>query len=156
MKNLESGCSDASRTTESILPLENTAAICPPGCRCPANWTAVTLTHLGTSDLMEVNTLAFDIPSIIPSSAGEFLVFCSIYIGNTGQQGPYQNLAIFTEINNARYYKYLAVYPWNADDYSFASDNMWFPMPTNREVFITVTATCGRHANFNCFVTGYR
>ena len=121
----------------------------------PFNWTSVPLTSIGTSNIKHAQTLSFTIPSVIPSSAREVLVHAGVFSG-TSNRGPYHDIKVFTQIGTTRYEKYLLLYSWNQDAYNTNSDNMWFPMPPNRRVYLTVPAAHGDNAGARLFAIGYR
>ena len=120
----------------------------------PVNWTSVTKTSIGSSDLRHASTMTFTIPNIIPSSAREVLIFVGIHSG-TSDRGPNHDLKVFTQIGTNRYEKYLTLYSWTQDAWNTNSDNMWFPMPPNRRVYLTVPAIHGRNAGARLFAIGY-
>ena len=68
----------------------------------------------------------------------------------------YHSLKLYTQIGTNRYEKYLYVMSADQPAYSFNSDNMWFPMPPSRLVYLTVPAAHNNNVGFCLFVTGYR
>ena len=126
-----------------------------PQCGCAFNWTSVAATSIGTSNLQHASTVSFTIPSVIPSSANEVLIHAGVFSG-TSNRGPYHDLKIFTQIGSARYEKYLLVYSYPQPAYNTNSDNMWFPMPPNRRVYLTVPTAHGSNAGARLFAIGYR
>ena len=105
----------------------------------PVGWTSVTKHHIGTSNLQHASTMTFTIPHIIPSSAREVLIFVGASSGHSNR-GPYNDLKVFTQIGTTKYEKYLTLYSWTQDAWNTNSENMWFPMPPNRRVYLTVPA----------------
>ena len=69
------GSSTPSPTTAQPIPVVQQC-----DCSPAVNWTSVTRTLIGTSQLRQIGTLAYDIPSVIPSNAREVLVVIFIYI----------------------------------------------------------------------------
>ena len=121
----------------------------------PVNWTSVTKKYIGSSNLQHASTMTFTIPNIIPSSAREVLIFVGANIGGSNR-GPYQDVIIFTQIGTTRYEKYLTLYSWTQNAINTNSENMWFPMPPNRRVYLTVPARHDRNARVRFFAIGYR
>ena len=121
----------------------------------PVNWTSVTKTSIGSSNLQHASTMTFTIPNIIPSSASEVLIFVGAHSGYSGR-GPYHDLKVFTQIGTTRYEKYLTLFSWDQDAHNTNSENMWFPMPPNRRVYLTVPAAHGSNAGASLFAIGYR
>jgi hypothetical protein len=126
-----------------------------PALYSPYNWTSVPLTNIGRSNLQHAGTVSYTIPSVIPSSAREVLIHAGVFSG-TSNNGPYHDLKIFTQIGTMQYEKYLLVYSWNQAAYNTNSDNMWFPMPKDRLVYLTVPAAHGNNAGVRLFAIGYR
>ena len=121
----------------------------------PVNWTSVTKTSIGSSNLQHASTMTFTIPNIIPSSAREVLIFVGASSGYSNR-GPYHDLKVFTQIGTNRYEKYLTLYSYEQSAWNTNSDNMWFPMPPNRRVYLTVPAAHGNYVNARLFAIGYR
>ena len=126
-----------------------------PQCSCPINWTSVPFTEIGTTNLKQASTLSFTIPSVVPSSAKEILIHAGFSTG-TSNNGPLQYIKIFTQIGTTKYEKYLMMlsYPQNAHNTN--SDNMWFPMPPNRRVYLTLQTAVGNNAGAYLHAIGYR
>ena len=138
----------------------NSSTVSPPTATpaqyySPYNWTSVTKTSIGTSNLRHASTITFTIPSVIPSTAREVLIHAGVFSGGSNR-GPYHDLKIFTQIGTHRYEKYLMIHSWDQAAINTNSDNMWFPMPTNRRVYLTVPAAHGNNAGVRLFTIGYR
>ena len=125
-------------------------------CAIPTStWTSVKPALIGASNLRYASTLSFTIPKVIPSTAKEVLVNAGIRIGHSNI-GPNVNIKIFTQIGSTRYEKYLLVYSWPQEAYNTNSDNMWFPMSTDRKLLVTVPAAFGKNAGIQLDAIGYR
>ena len=122
---------------------------------CQVNWTSVPNTLLGKSDLKEAATYSYTIPDLIPSYAREVLIYAAANIGDSSQ-GPYTSLKFFIQIGSNTYDKYLMLYSWNQVAFNSNSENMWFPMPPNRRVYLTVPEAYGHAATASISVIGYR
>ena len=118
-------------------------------------WTSVPMTTIGESDLTKAGTETYIIPNVIPSNAREVLISASVRSGNSNR-GPYDNIKISTRIDSNSYEKYLRIDSWDQSAFSTNSDNMWFPMPPNRRVYLTVPNTHGANAGARIFAIGYR
>jgi hypothetical protein len=118
-------------------------------------WTSVPKTKIGTSNLQHASTVSFSIPSVIPSTAREVLIHAGVFSGYSNK-GPYHDLKFFTQIGTTRYEKYLLIYSWRQSAFNTNSDNMWFPMPPNHRIYLTVPAAHGRNAGVRLFAIGYR
>ena len=116
----------------------------------PVNWTSVPFTQIGTTNLKTAATFAFTIPSVVPSSAKEMLINAACY--TTG--GSLQYIKIFTQIGTTKYEKYLMLYTYSGS--SGNSDNMWFPMPPNRRIYLTLQTAVGSSAGAYLNAIGYR
>ncbi len=94
-------------------------------------WTSVPITSIGGTDLRHPNTFSFVIPSVIPSTAKNVLIYTIMRCG-------FANLA-----------------PMESDAYNTNSDNMWFPMPINQRIYITVDKDVGTNCGAQLFAIGY-
>ena len=74
----------------------------------------------------------------------------------TSSVGIINHLKIYTQIRDNRYEKYLYTKTWNQKAINTNSENMWFPMPPNRLVYLTVSAPEGINTGVNLFTIGYR
>ena len=126
----------------------------PSNCS-PYNWTSVPMTTVGSSNFQHAATFSYTIPYVIPSNAREVLVHAGFYTG-LSNNGPLQYLKIFTQIETNRYEQYLMVFSYPQNAFNTNSDNMWFPMPPNRLVHLTVPAATGKNSGVRLFVIGYR
>ena len=148
---LEGVCTEDLPTT---LPTTEQPTI-EPLCSCPINWTSVPFTEIGTTNLKHAATLSFNIPSVVPSSATEVLIHAGFYTGSSNN-GPLQYIKIFTQIGTAKYEKYLMMFSYPQSAINTNSDNMWFPMPPNRRVYLTLQTAVGNNAAAYLHTIGYR
>ena len=132
----------------------------PPAVQCdcapPVNWTSVTRTRVGSTHSRSTGTLAYGIPSVIPSSAKEVLILASATVGNSGPSGRGHYIKIYTQQDSQQFEKYIYIvtYPQNA--VSTNSDNLWFPMTTGRQVFVELTYAHTDSLKFFLHAIGYR
>ena len=101
------------------------------------------------------STFSYTIPNVIPSTAKEVLIYAFLQSGHANQ-GTRQNVKIFTQEGSNRYEKYLFVKSWNQNAINTNSDNMWFPMPSNRRIMMTVTIDQGNSCAAELNAIGYR
>ena len=130
------------------------APISQCNCNYSATWTSVPLTTIGTSNLQHAGTLAYTIPRVIPSTAREVLVLASIYCGYTPT--IYQHIKIYTQQGTNHYEKYLFMFSHAQDAINTNSDNMWFPMTTNRRIYMEIPSAHGGHCGGLLKAIGYR
>ena len=124
--------------------------------RAGAKWTSVPITKIGSSQLRQTGTQSFDIPSVIPSSATEVLILADVEIGYSGPQTTAHYVKIYTEQNSQNFAKYIIVKSYHQSAWSTNSDNMWFPMPTSRKVYIDNTQAHTQNLFLNLHAIGYR
>jgi hypothetical protein len=115
----------------------------------------VTKTRIGTSDLRHAGTLTFIIPNVIPSTANELFVYVWVKSGSSSN-GPYQDIKVFTQIATTRYERYIRSESWRQNAININSENMWFPMPTNRRIYITIPRPHGVRVCASLDAIGYR
>jgi hypothetical protein len=103
-------------------------------------------------------TWSFAIPGVIPSTASEVLVYAVVKAGwNDETLGV--DLKFFTQIGGIKYEKYLPLVAYRQEALNTNSDNMWFPMPPNRQVFLyspPAYETGGQGISADISVIGYR
>ncbi len=118
-------------------------------------WTSVPLTEIGSTDLRHPNTFSFVVPEVIPSTAKNVLIYAAAHCGSA-IKGSKTHLKIFTdEGRDQRYEKYLYMHSWTQTAINTNSDNMWFPMPTNRRIYMTVDKDHGAHCGAYLHTIGY-
>ena len=125
-------------------------------CSPAVNWTSVPMTGIGSTSMRQTGTLAYDIPSVIPSSAKEVLVLASVTVGNSGPNGRTHYVKIYTEENQRQYEKYIYLASYGLNVWISNSDNLWFPMTTGRQVFVKLTYAHTGHIQVILHAIGYR
>jgi hypothetical protein len=113
---------------------------------------------IGFADLTNSvpETLTYPIPGVIPSTAHEVLVYATVKAGWNDQ--PFTiDLKFFTQIGGIKYEKYLPLVAYHQDAVNTNSDNMWFPMPPDRQFFLYAPATNqGSYNSCVINIIGYR
>lgn len=145
--------------SESVQDL--CVSLSPPAqqqCDCghAVNWTSVSMTQIAYSQLRQTGTLVYDIPSVIPSSAEEVLLLASVAVGRTGPSNSWHHIKIYTQQDSQQYEKYLTIYTWPNKAHNTNSDNLWFPMTTDRQVFVELSVAHTGHLHFYLNAIGYR
>ena len=125
-------------------------------CGSAVNWTSVTMTSIGSTNLRHTGTLAYDIPSVIPSSAKEVLVLASVGVGNSGPRGRSHFIKIYTQQGSHQYEKYIYIMSYPQSAINTNSDNLWFPMTTGRQVFVELSYAHTTNIHFYLHAIGYR
>ena len=101
------------------------------------------------------STFSYVIPSVIPSTAKNVLVYATIHCGHA-LPNVQQHIKIFTQDgSNMRYEKYLYMLTWNQGAINTNSENMWFPMPINRRIYMTVYKDAGTYCGAGLYAVGY-
>lgn len=118
-------------------------------------WTSVRNTWIGSARFNHATTYSFSIPSLIPSNVHEVLIYARVH---SGRSGLHQDLdiKIFTQIGVTQYEKYLFVAQWPQDALTTSTDNMWFPMPPNRRIYINIPAIRYNSGAVYLSAIGYR
>ena len=126
-----------------------------PQCSCPVEWESFNMIQLGTINMGTTGTQSYVIPSTVPSTAREVLVY--VYINMGRSQDLFGQIKIYTESSpTRRFEKYLAIKTYNQEAWSTASDNMFFPMTSNRRVYVRLTRTFPGNVHGTVNVIGYR
>ncbi len=119
-------------------------------------WTSVDPTSIGDTNFHSTGTLSFEIPSFIPDNAIEVLIY--VYLRSSSSSGAHNSvIKIYTEGEDGEEYaKYVSLIPGRSY-YYIITENMWFPMPSSRRVFLNVpNSYSGTNQYVSLAVTGYR
>jgi hypothetical protein len=125
-----------------------------------AMWTPVDKTIIGPGriTLEDGTTYSFQIPSVIPLTAREFMVYAIVKCGWV----PLERSSIESEVifyvmhNGLRFEKFLYMYSLEQGAWNTNSDNMWFPMPADRLIHIEITVSISSRCPVLFYVIGYR
>ena len=128
----------------------------PCDCGSAVNWTSVTMTSIVSSNLRNTGTLTYDIPSVIPSSAKEVLLLASVGVGYSGPEGRSHYIKIYTEQGTHQYEKYIFIFSYGQGAWNTNSDNLWFPLTTERKVYVKLTYAHSGNLNLYIHAIGYR
>ena len=121
----------------------------------PEEWESISLAHIGSINTQTTAMQTFVIPSSVPQTAREVLVYAYLLAGSS--ENRFTHVKIFTEkSHNRRFEKYLSLQTWPQDAYTMTVDNMWFPLATNRRIYVAVTTALGINTSGNIYITGYR
>ena len=119
-------------------------------------WIPVNKTHVGSDNLNTATTLSYDIPSIIPNTAQGVLLYSDARCGFSAGSNTPADIAYYVVVNGVRYEHFLRTYAYPHDAVSCNSDNMWFPMPSNRLVYVEVPIALPGNCVTIVSVIGYR
>ncbi len=118
-------------------------------------WTSVPITSIGSTNLRHPNTLSFVIPNVIPSTAKNVLIYTVMHCGHANVANTL-HLKVFTQDGSSkRFEKYLYMLTWSQLAYNTNSDNMWFPMPINRRIYMKVDRDVGANCEAHLYAIGY-
>ena len=118
-------------------------------------WTPVAKTEFGNSDINTATTLSYTIPNIIPNSARAVLIYPTTRCGYSNADIG-ADLSYYVVVNGTRYEHFLHMHAYRQDAYNTNSDNMWFPMPSNRLLYVGVPITFPNNCHTFVSVIGYR
>ena len=122
-----------------------------------STWKSVAITHFGHTNLRHRGTFSYVIPSVIPSTANNVLIYVTGACGHAPNH-VVQHIKIFTQDGSDKHYeKYLYVESYRTVAANTNSENMWFPMPTSRRVFVVINGSDvgSNYCTFNLHVVGY-
>ena len=121
----------------------------------PMEWNSIPLTRIGDINTRTTATQTFQIPSTIPQTAKEVLVYAYIIAG--ASQSAFIHVKIFTEQSHTRRFeKYLSLQTWNQNAHTMTADNMWFPLTPNRRVYLSLSTIIPGNAAGHIYIIGYR
>ena len=151
------GSSTAPPTTITSTTAQPAPVVQQCDCSPTVSWTSVSITSIGSSNLRHTGTLAYDIPSVIPSSAKEVLVLASAVAGVSGPSDRYHYVKIYTEQDQKQYEKYIYLTSYGQNAYHTTnSDNLWFPMTSGRQIFVKLTYAHTGFTKVHLHAIGYR
>ena len=119
-------------------------------------WKSVPITLIGNTDFRSRGTLSYEIPSIIPDEAMEVLIYAYFY--KRSSSGSTSHFKIHTEGDDGEEYaKYITLTPYSYSySHSSNTDNLWFPMPSSRRIFLNVPNALSSSIGGLLYVIGYR
>ena len=118
-------------------------------------WTPVNRTEIGRDNLNTATTLNFTIPNLIPNTAQAVLLYATAHCGNSAlDMGA--DLSYYVVVNGTRYEHFLHMFAYWQDAHNTNSDNMWFPMPPNRQLYVDIPQRFPNHCNTYVSVIGYQ
>lgn len=124
---------------------------------CHHTWTSVPITRIADSRFRSTivpDTHSFEIPDIIPEEAKEVLLYAAFWSGNSNPT-VYSHFKIYTEEGDQKYEKYISLWTFNNNFGNTNSDNLWFPLTSNRRVYLEATHTFNANSGGHIFVIGY-
>ena len=101
-------------------------------------WTPTNKTVIAQTEFSEATTHQLSIPSVIPDTAREFLLYATVLCGYSHTNDLRADIIFYVEDGGTCYEKFLHMHTYRQSAYNTNSDNMWFPMPSNRLIHIEV------------------
>lgn len=124
-------------------------------CSCPVGWTSVTMTQIGSSSFQSAHTVSYLIPSVIPNTANEVFVYGEFQSGRSSPDRT-SHFKIYTENNGRRYEQYILLHSFRQSAWNSNSDNLWFPMPRNRRIYMHIPNVHSGNIWGTLYAIGYR
>ena len=119
-------------------------------------WTPVIFSYIGSANFYPApSTFHFQIPSVIPHTAREFLLYAYIDCGSSVND-IVDDIVFYVEHGGMRFEKFLRVHSWSQNAWNTNSDNMWFPMPANKQVHLDVVQVTIPYCFARLYAIGYR
>ena len=100
------------------------------------------------------NVQIFPLPSSIPDSAKEFLVYAYFKAGYS--KSAVANARFYTQDTNGQYSKYMRVRGYNQVAHTVTSDNMWFPLTSQKTLQLQLSHVMEGNVVGHVNVIGYR
>ena len=94
-------------------------------------------------------------PEVVPDTAKEILVYGGVHAGNANGTGGTYCITLYVEEDGVRYAKYIHVTTYRQDAYNDNTDNMSFPMPSNRRLHMDVPVAFTGHLWIVISLNGY-
>ena len=109
------------------------------------------------NNLHQAATFSYIIPSVIPSDANNILIYAVAGLGppKDGLYAIEGDIIIFTQDgSNEHYEQHMTLLAWTSN-WRVDTENMWFPMPANRRIYITVPVSIANAGGFYLYAIGY-
>ena len=124
-------------------------------CICSVEWESTGIIHIGSINMQSTNTQSFVIPEAVPSTAREVLVY--VHVKKGGSEDTFCNMKIYTESSpTRRFEKYLPIQTFSQEAVSTVSENMFFPMTNNRQIYVHLTRSHRSWLAGQIHIIGYR
>ena len=119
-----------------------------------ASWTPTGSNYLFNIALT-ATTHSINIPtSIVPDSAKEMLIYAYVYGRGTATYNTVTNLDFYVVQDGVTHLKRMFLYEV-VNQYTVNSDNMWFPVPSNRLLYFNVPHVFSQSTAYG-YALGYR
>ena len=93
---------------------------------------------------------------MIPTSAREVLIYATVKSGWVETDSHPTDVEFSTRKGGNRYEKYLRLDAYRRDAINTNSDNMWFPMPPDRTLFVYLPGVFNGDVAVDVSAIGYR
>ena len=122
------------------------------------SWTSIVKTQFGYAQAptFQRANYSFTIPNVIPTSAREVLIYATVISGLVHTDSGPADVIFSTRKGGNRYEKYLRLHAYHQDAINTNSDNMWFPMPPDRTLFVYLPASFDGKVYVDVSAIGYR
>lgn len=98
----------------------------------------------------------FNVENIIPDTATQILIYAKTHCGNAYlKSAMFMDVSVFVNIDGMPLSKYLLVVGYHQDAYSTNSDDMWFPVPSNKVINVNIPKSIPGVCNFRLIIIGY-
>jgi hypothetical protein len=120
-------------------------------------WTSIPIEYIAKFELTYATTRTFDIPYAVPDSAVEVLMYAVVNVGSSGLRNKRSNIKMYTQDSYYhRYEQYIAVHAYPQSAWSTNSENLWFPMTSDRKIYVNVPRANEGNIDIEIYVIGYR
>ena len=100
-------------------------------------------------------TFTYSIANIVPDTATQFLVYATTWCGNTKEPITFIDIPIYVTVDGRRLSKYLFIIGYLQDAYNTNTDNMWFPVPSDKIINVEVPQSVPGICKFKLTAIGY-
>lgn len=111
--------------------------------------------HIGSAKLNHPELYQFSIANIVPDTATQLLIYATVYSGNTYGPTVFTDVSVFVYIDGKRLSQHLYITGYHQEAYSSNTDNMWFPVPSDKLVYVQVPVGVPGFAGFTLDAIGY-
>ena len=147
------------REIENTLNGQLATTATPTQCTCDmeVEWNSIYRRQIGYNRFQSANTFSYGLPNTVPNTAKEVLLFVTT---KTAYSNPHEQqifIKLYTEENGKSFEQHIFLITHRRTyDWSYSSDNMWFPITTNRRVYVDNHTPLSGSVYMRIYAIGYR
>jgi hypothetical protein len=111
--------------------------------------------HIGGAQFDQPRIHQFSLENIVPETATQLLIYATVYSGNTYGPTVFVDISIFVYVDDKDLAQHLYITAYQQEAYNSNTDNMWFPVPSSKIIYVYVPVAVPGWAGFRLEAIGY-